>query len=98
VGSEEQIDDHFDICTHSIKMSFESVPSVHLDQFEEFEEEKQVEEVMQVYEARCFDDDPLCLDKSFEDDLVTRTPPVEQIKSCCEDGCDDDESWLLDTI
>ena len=36
------------------------------------------------------------MDKSFEDDLITRTPLAEQVESCCQNGCDDNESWLLD--
>ena len=77
-------------------MPFEFTPSIHLDQFEEFEEEKQVEEVAQVHEACCYDDDSLCLDELIRDDLVPHTPPVEQVESCCENGCDDDESLLFD--
>ena len=41
-----------------------------------------------------FDNDLLCLDELIRDDLVTHTPPVEQVESCCENGCADDEFLL----
>jgi len=34
--SDEQIDDHIDRSTHSIKMPFESTPSFHLNRIEKF--------------------------------------------------------------
>jgi len=52
--SEEQIYDHTDISTHSIEMPFKSTPSIHLNQLKEFEEEKQVEEVVHACEAVIF--------------------------------------------
>jgi len=73
---DEQINDHIDMSTQSIEMSFKSSPSVHLDQFEEFEAKKQGEEVVQVHESN----------------LVAHTPPMEQVEFYCEDECDDDES------
>ena len=42
---EEQIDNHIDVSTHSIKTPFESILSCHFNQFEEFEYEKQVKKL-----------------------------------------------------
>ena len=46
VGSEELTDGHIDMSNHSIEMPFQSIPLIHFNQFEEFEEEKQVEKVV----------------------------------------------------
>ena len=92
--SEEQIDDHIEEFAHSLEMPFESILSCHFIQFEKFIYEKQTEKVVQVHEACCFDDDPIRLDEMFTGDLVTHTPPVEHVGSCCEDGYVDDELLL----
>ena len=91
--SEEQIYDHTDISTHSIEMPFESTSLVHLNQLEEVEEDKQVEEVLHVYKACYFDNESLCLDNLFKKDVDTHThtPSLEHIESLCEDEYDEDE-------
>jgi len=94
---EEQIVDYNNMSTHSIEMAFES-PLFHFNQFEEHEYEKQVEEVVHVHEACNLDDDPLCLDELYIDDLDTHTPPVEQVESSCEDAYLDDEPLFLDEL
>ena len=75
---------------HSIEMPFES-PLFHFNQFEELEYGKQIEKIVDVHEAYNLDDDPLCLDELCIDDLDTHTPHVEQVESCCENECDNDE-------
>ena len=91
MSSEEQIYDHTDISTHSIVMPFEFTPLVHLNQLEEFEEDKQVEEVLYVHEACYFHDEPLCLDDLSREDVNTHTPSLEHIECLCKDECDEDE-------
>ena len=54
-------------------------------------DDKPIKEVIHVHEVCKFDDDSLCLDDLFRDDLVTYTPPGEKIESCCEDVCIVDE-------
>jgi len=77
--------------THSIEMPFES-RLFHFNQFEELEYEKQVEDVVHVHAICNLDNDPMCLDElSLDDDLDTHTPHVEQVESCCENECDNDE-------
>ena len=41
-----------------------------------------IEEVIHVHEEYKFDDDSLCLDDLFRDDLVIYTPTEEKIESC----------------
>jgi len=59
---DEQIDDHIDMSTHSIEMPFEPTPSFYLNQIEELEYEKHVEEVVHVHKV-CKVDDALTLRK-----------------------------------
>ena len=92
--SDEQIDDHIDVSTHSIEMPFESTPSFHLNRIKEFEHEKPVEKVVKVHEVYKLDKDHRCLDKVIRNYLATHTPHVEPIESYCEDKCDNDELLL----
>ena len=98
VRPEEQIIEQSDISTHSIELPFES-PLFHFNQFEELEYEKQIEEVVHVYEACNLDNDPMCLNGlCLDDDLDTHTPLVEQVESSCENACMDDELLFLDEL
>ena len=40
-----------------------------------------------MHEVCRVDKDPLCLDEVFRSNLLTHTTPVEQVESCCEEGC-----------
>jgi len=60
--------------------------------------DKPIEKVIHVHEVCKFDDDFLCLDYLFRDDLVTYTPLEEKVESCCEDVCIVDESLFLDAL
>jgi len=60
VRFKEQTEDLIDMSIQSIEMPFESSLSFHMNQIEEFEYEKQVEEVMQGYKVCNDDNDPLC--------------------------------------
>ena len=93
VRLEEQIVVHSDMSNHSIEMPFES-PLFHLNQFEELEHEKPVEEVVKVHEVYKLNNDPQCLDEVIRNYLATRTPHMEPVESCCEDECDNDEFLL----
>ena len=44
------------------------------------------------------DDESLCLDELFWDDLDTHTPLEEKVELCCEDTCEDDEPLFLDIL
>ena len=74
VRSKEQTKYHIDMSTHSNEIPFDSIPSFHRNQIEDFEYEKPFEEVVHVYKVCKVDDAPLCLDKLFKDDLVAHTP------------------------
>ena len=56
--SDEQINDHIDVSTHSIEMSFESTPSFYVNRIEKLEHEKPVEEVVNVHDVYKLDNDP----------------------------------------
>ena len=75
---------------HSIEMPFES-PLFHLNQFEELEYEKPIEEVVKVHEVDKLNNNPQCLDEVIRYYLATHTPHVELVESYCEDECDSDE-------
>ena len=49
--SDDQIDDHIDVSTHFIEMSFESTSLFHLNHIEELEHEKPIEEVVKIHEV-----------------------------------------------
>ena len=40
----------------------------------------------------------LCLDEVFQDNLGTHTPPKETVELYCEDVCEDDEPLFLDIL
>ena len=90
---EEQIVGHSDMSNHSIEMPFEC-PLFHLNQFEELEHEKPVEEVVKVHEVHKCDNDPQCLDEVIRNYLATHTTHVEPVESYCEEECDNDEFLL----
>ena len=93
VRPEEQIVGHSDMYNHSIEMPFES-QLFHLNQFEEFEHEKPVEEVVNVHEVYKLNNDPQCLDEVIRNYLATCTPHVAPVESYCEDEGDSDELLL----
>jgi len=95
---EEQINDHIDLSTDSIEMPSEFIPSFHLNQFEEFEYEKLVDEVIYVHKVCKFDDDLMCLDELFRDNLIAHTPSFEHIDQNCEDACINNELLFLDEL
>jgi len=95
VRPEKQIIGHSDMSNHSIVMPFES-PLFHLNQFEELELEKPVEEVVTVHEVYKLNNDPQCLDEVIRNYLATYTPHVEPVESYCEDKCDNDKLLLQD--
>ena len=55
------------------------------------------EQVESYSEDKC-DDESLCLDEVFQDDLDAHTPPKEKSKLYCEDVCEDDEPLFLDIL
>jgi len=57
-----------------------------------------IEKVIHVHEVCKFDDDSLCLDDMFRDDLVTYTPLEEKVESFYEDACIVDEPLFLDEL
>ena len=61
--SDKQIDDHIDMYVHSFEMPFESTLSFHLNQIEELEYEKPIEEDVHVRKVFKLDNDPWCRDK-----------------------------------
>jgi len=61
-------------------------------------DDEPIEEVIHMHEVCKFDDDSLCLDDLFRDDLVTYTPPEEKIESCCEDVRIVDEPLFLNKL
>ena len=88
--SKVQIGDYIDVSTYSIKMCFKFIPLFYLNQFEEFEHERLVEEVAHVHKECKFDDDHLCLGELFRDDMVVHASSFEHIDQNYEDECDDD--------
>ena len=61
-------------------------------------DDEPIEEVKHVHEVCKFDDDSLCLDDLFRDDLVTYTPLEDKIESYYEDVCIVDEALFLDEL
>ena len=48
-------------------------------------------------EDKC-DDESLCLDEVFQDNLDTHTPPKEIVELYSEDVCEDDKPLFLDIL
>ena len=48
-------------------------------------------------EDKC-DDESLCLDKVFQDNLDTHTPPKKIVELYCEDVCEDNEPLFFDIL
>ena len=48
-------------------------------------------------EDKC-DDESLCLNEVFQDNLDTHTPPKKTVEIYCEDACEDDEPLFLDIL
>jgi len=48
------------------------------------------EQVESYNEDKC-DDEFLCLDEVFQENLDTHTPPKKTVELYCEDVCEDDE-------
>ena len=80
VRPKEQIVGHNDMSNHFIEMPFES-QLFHLNQFEELEHKKPVEEVVKVHEVYKHDNDPQCLDEVIRNYLATHTTHVEPVES-----------------
>ena len=81
---------------HSIEMPFESTPSFYLNQIEEFEYKKPIEEVIHVHEVCILDNYTQFMKKVIRDCLATCAHYVEQVESYCEDKGDNDELLLQD--
>ena len=93
VRPKEQIVGHSVLSNHSIEMPFES-QLFHLNQFEELEHEKPVEEVVKVHEVYKLNNDPQYQDEVIRNYLAIHTPHVEPVESYCEDEYNSDELLL----
>ena len=65
--------------------------------WEEFAEYSPRREQVESYSEDKCDNESLCLNEVFQDNLDTHTPPKERVKLCCEDVCED-ESLCLDVV